>query len=52
MCLKAKEKIEDAIINKQNNTRVKTLPLTIKENSLVKSLKKLLIMIIRKFYVE
>ena len=52
ICLKAKEKIEEAIINKQNKTKVKTLPLIIKENSLVKSLKKFLIMLNRRFYAE
>ena len=36
MCLRAREKIEEAIINKQNRTKVKILPLIIKENSLVK----------------
>ena len=48
----SKEKIEEAIINKQNRTKVKILPLIIKENSLVKSLKKFLIMLNRRFYVE
>ena len=52
ICLKAKEKIEEAIINKQNKTKVKILPLIIKENSLVKSLKKFLIMLNRRFYAE
>ena len=52
ICLKAKEKIEEAIINKQNKTKVKILPLIIKKNSLVKSLKKLLIMLNRRFYAE
>ena len=52
ICLRAKEKIEEAIINKQNKTKVKILPLIIKENSLTISLKKFLIMLIHKFYVE
>jgi hypothetical protein len=52
ICLRAREKIEEAIINKQNKTKVNMLPLIIKENSLTKSLKKLLIMLIRKFYEE
>ena len=50
MCLRANEKIEEAIINKQNKTKVKILPLIIKKNSLAKSLKKFLIMLIRRFY--
>ena len=45
-------KIEDAIMNKQNKTNVKILPLIIKENSLAKSLKKLLIMLTHMFYLE
>ncbi len=52
ICLKAKEKIEEEIINKQNKTKVKILPLIIKENSLAKSLRKFLIMLIRRFYGE
>tara|TARA_B100000963_G_scaffold205957_1_gene179388 strand:+ start:298 stop:585 length:288 start_codon:yes stop_codon:yes gene_type:complete len=52
ICLKAKEKIDEAIINKQNKTKVKILPLIIKENSLAKSLKKFLIMLNHTFYVE
>jgi hypothetical protein len=52
MCLRAREKIEDAIINKQNKTKVKILPFIIKENSLAKSLKKLLIMLIHRSYAE
>ena len=52
ICLRAREKIEEAIINKQNKTKVKILPLIIKENSLAKSLKKLLIMLIHRFYAE
>ena len=52
MCLRAREKIEEAIINKQNKTKVKILPLIIKKNSLAKSLKKLPIMLNRKFYAE
>ena len=52
MCLRAREKIEEAIINKQNKTKVKILPLIIKKNSLAKSLKKLLIMLIHIFCVE
>ena len=48
----SKEKIEEAIINKQNRTKVKILPLIIKENSLVKSLRKFLIMLNRRFYAE
>ena len=52
MCLRAREKIEEAISNKQNRTKVKILPLIIKENSLVKSLKKFLIMLNRRFYAE
>jgi len=52
ICLRAREKIEEAIINKQNKTNVKILPLIIKENSLAKSLKKLLIMLIHRFYAE
>jgi hypothetical protein len=52
MCLRAREKIEEAIINKQNKTKVKILPLIIKENSLAKSLKKFLIMLIHRFYAE
>ena len=52
MCLRAREKIEEAIINKQNKTKVKILPLIIKENSLVKSLKKFLIILNRRFYGE
>jgi len=52
ICLSAREKNEEAIINKQNKTKVKILPLIIKENSLAKSLKKLVIMLIHRFYVE
>tara|TARA_B100000035_G_scaffold242346_1_gene210837 strand:+ start:1278 stop:1541 length:264 start_codon:yes stop_codon:yes gene_type:complete len=52
ICLRAKEKIEEAIINKQNKTKVKILPLIIKENSLAKSFRKFLIMLIHKFYAE
>jgi hypothetical protein len=52
ICLRAREKIEEAIINKQNKTKVKILPLIIKENSLAKSLKKLLIMLVHRFYAE
>jgi hypothetical protein len=52
ICLRAREKIEEAIINKQNKTKVKILPLIIKENSLAKSLKKLLIMLIHRFCAE
>jgi hypothetical protein len=51
-CLRAKEKIDDAIINKQNKTKVKILPLIIKENSLAISLKKFLIILIHRFYGE
>jgi hypothetical protein len=52
ICLRAREKIEEAIINKQNKTKVKILPFIIKENSLAKSLKKLLIMLIHRSYAE
>ena len=52
ICLRAREKIDEAINNKQNRTKVKILPLIIKENSLVKSLKKFLIMLNRRFYAE
>jgi len=52
ICLRAREKIEEAIISKQNKTKVKILPLIIKENSLAKSLKKLLIMLVHRFYAE
>ena len=52
ICLRAREKVEEAIINKQNKTKVKILPLIIKENSLAKSLKKLFIMLVHRFYAE
>jgi len=52
ICLRAKEKIEEAIINKQNKTKVKILPLIIKENSLAKSFRKFLIILIHKFCEE
>ena len=48
--LKDKEKIEHAIINKQNKTKLKTLPLSINLNSFVINLKKFFIMLIELFY--
>ena len=48
--LKDKEKIEQAIINKQNKTKLKTLPLSINLNSFVINLKKFFIMLIELFY--
>ena len=47
--LKDKEKIEHAIINKQNKTKLKTLPLSINLNSFVINLKKFFIMLIELF---
>ena len=43
--LKDKEKIEHAIINKQNKTKLKTLPLSINLNSFEINLKKFFIML-------
>ena len=48
--LKDKEKIEHAIINKQNKTKLKTLPLSINLNSFAINLKKFFIMLILVFY--
>ena len=48
--LKDKEKIEHAIINKQNKTKLKTLPLTINLNSFAINLKKFFIMLTEVFY--
>ena len=48
--LKDKEKIEHAIINKQNKTKLKTLPLSINLNSLAINLKKFFIILIVVFY--
>ena len=48
--LKDKEKIVHAIINKQNKTKLKTLPLSINLNSFVINLKKFFIMLTEVFY--
>ena len=48
--LKDKEKIEHAIINKQNKTKLKTLPLSINLNSFAINLKKFFIILIVVFY--
>ena len=48
--LKDKEKIEHAIITKQNKTKLKTLPLSINLNSFKINLKKFLIILILVFY--
>ena len=48
--LKDKEKIEHAIINKQNRTKLKILPLSINLNSFKINLKKFFIMLILEFY--
>ena len=48
--LKDKEKIEHAIINKQNKTKLKTLPLSINLNSFAINLKKFFIMLTEVFY--
>ena len=48
--LKDKEKIEQAIINKQNKTKLKTLPLSINLNSFAINLKKFFIMLTEVFY--
>ena len=48
--LKDKEKIEHAIINKQNKTKLKTLPLSINLNSFAINLRKFFIILIVAFY--
>ena len=48
--LKDKEKIEHAIINKQNKTKLKTLPLSIYLNSFAINLRKFFIILIVAFY--
>ena len=48
--IKDKEKIEHAIINKQNKTKLKTLPLSINLNSFAINLKKFFIMLTEVFY--
>ena len=48
--LKDKEKIEHAIINKQNKTKLKTLPLSINLNSFAINLRKFFIILIVVFY--
>ena len=48
--LKDNEKIEHAIINKQNKTKLKTLPLSINLNSFAINLKKFFIMLTEVFY--